>query len=221
MIARFSAALVLAAALFGSLVAAQQTAAALLAREAVLDEGPLLQPAMLAELNEADAAHLDRYLARRSAFVSRLSIPPDGEAAPLHGRRVAIESAIVSLLDREGIEESAADVARALDLARPGQERPVAAGREAASAEAYLRAHPGSPAAPYLYAFVASRHRLALEASTDATEKERFARRYRTMADRLRQHPDGLVALLARGLDSLPSLGGGPAEHPRDYLPPG
>jgi hypothetical protein len=220
MIARLSAALVLATLLAAS-AAGQQPAAALLAREAVLHEEPLLQPAMVAQLSEPDATPVTRYVARRSAFVSRLGDPPAGPAERLHARRVAVERAIVSLLDREGIEESAADVARSIDLANPGEDLPGAALREAASAEAYLRAHPDSPAAPYLYAFVASRHRLALETTTDAADKERFARRYRTMIDRLRHHPDGIVALLARGLDALPSAGGGRAEHPRDYLPPG
>jgi hypothetical protein len=218
--ARLSAALVLAT-LLAAPAAAQQPAAALLAREAVLHEPPLLQPAAVAQLSEPDATPLGRYLARRSAFVSRLGDAADPRAEPLHTRRMAIERAIVSLLDREGSEESAADVARSLDLAHPGEDPPGAALREAASAEAYLRAHPDSPAAPYLYAFVASRHRLALETTTDAADKERFARRYRTMIDRLRHHPDDIVALLARGLDALPSVGGGRAEHPRDYLPPG
>lgn len=188
-----------------------------LAREVVLFADTLDAAAAL-DLPAPDRERLERYIERRDRFRSGLLDEPADAAREA---RVGVERAIVSLVDREDIGPAAADVARHLDVAPAGtRDLPRTLG-EIASAEQYLRAHPGTPAAPFLYAFLASRCRIGIEVSSDPGDKERLARKYRTMLDRLRNSADPIFPLLARDLDGLPSLVARQAEHPRDYLPPG
>jgi hypothetical protein len=201
---------------------AQEPGQGLLSRDAaLLAEGGLV-PADLEALASADLPGVRRYLERRGAFRSRLVQAEDERATQtVPPSRVAIERAIVSLVDRPGIEASAADVAAALALTGSAERDAAALTRETASAEAYLQSHSDTPAVPYLYAFLASRYRMALESAAERGEKERLARRYRTMLDRLRGQADPIFTTLARDLDGVPSMLGQRAEHPRDYLPPG
>ena len=186
------------------------------AREVVLGEPGGLEDADVSRLSTADREALQRYLTRRDAHRPAAVGSDDTDA-----RRQVVERAIVGLIDREDVSEAAPDVARTLDLAPGTMGTAEEAQRQADAAERYLRAHPRSPAAAFLYAFIAGRCRLAIEASADIAEKERLARKYRTMLDRLRHLDDGAYVLLARDLDAVSSLSGKRADHPREYLPPG
>jgi hypothetical protein len=183
----------------------------------VLLGGPALDEADIpADLPSADRLRLKGYLDRRSSFESQLGARPDDVA--LAKRRLALERELASVIERPGIEAEAAAIAEGAPLAADVTESPEA---EADWAEDTLRAHGSSPAAPYLYAFLASRYRLMLEQTpeSDTSMRERLARKYKTMLDRVRSGGDTLLVLLADDLDGLPRLSPGGSAHPREYLP--
>ncbi|HEX7034913.1 MAG TPA: hypothetical protein VF210_04030 [Pseudomonadales bacterium] len=178
-----------------------------LAESALLGGHPLTAADLSPDLASADRMRLQAYLNRRNGFEPRSG----GEA-----HRIRFEQELVSIVETTGIEDEAAELARQLPPAAQWGDPE----REAEWAEAMLRSRPASPAAPYLYAFLASRYRQIFERlpEDDRAALERQARKYRTLLERARAAMDPIFALLAADLDGLPSLGHA-ARHPRAYLP--
>lgn len=179
-----------------------------LAESALLGGRPLASDDLPADLSSADRMRLQAYVDRRRGFE-----PRSGSDAP---HRIRFEQELASIVEATGIEDEAAELGRLLPPADQWGEPE----REAAWAETMLRSRPGSPAAPYLYAFLATRYRQVFERmpGEDRAALERQARKYRTMIERTRAAADPVFALLAADLDGLPSLGRA-ARHPRAYLP--
>ena len=92
--------------------------------------------------------------------------------------------------------------------------------QEATWAEDIVRDGANAPAAPYLYAFLASRYRMQFEqADEDRPFLERLAKKYKTMLERVRNAGDPLFVMLADDLDGRERLSPGATRHPRQYLP--
>lgn len=182
---------------------------------AVLLGGPALgKDDLPADLPSADRLRLLGYIDRRSTFVSlQKEAAGSADEPPL-----ALEREIASVIEKPGIEKEAWEIAWTVPNPKElGQH----AEAEAEWAEGVLRARPGTVAAPYLYAFLASRYRLMFEQAPDGDRSalERLARKYRTMLERTRTYEDSLFKLLAEDLDRLPRLGDAATRHPREYLP--
>jgi hypothetical protein len=177
------------------------------------------------DLPEADRVRLVAYARRRSDFKSRLGSPPpeSGDNAPwMHGRRRAFEREMVAIVDRPGIEEDAAAAAAATQPPPPsGGTDPGRYAEEIAWAEAWLQRRGDSPFAPLFYAYIAWNLRAGIELNDDQALRERLARKYRTMLDRLRSQDDRIWRLLAEELDGGPRVTNAGPAHPRDYLPAG
>jgi hypothetical protein len=187
-----------------------------LARAALLSGPPLTTADVPADLSSADRLRLLGYIDRRATTEP----PIDGAAADreLAGRRAALQREMSSVIERPGIEEDATTIVKSAPLSADTTADPEA---EAEWAEGVLREHRSSPAAPYLYAFLASRYRLTFEQvpESERSLRERLARKYKTMLDRVRSTGDSLLVLLADDLDGLPRLSPEADAHPREYLP--
>ena len=174
------------------------------------------------DLPEPDRARLREYARRRAAFRSGLDPPPPGSGAdPTHDRRVALEREMVALVDRPGIEAAAAAAVAVVPPAPSGGPRSDDYAREIAWVEVWLQQHPDSPVAPLFYAYVAWQLRVGVEMNEDRALRERLARKYRTMLDRLRSRDDPIWRLLAEDLDREPRVTNAGSAHPREYLPAG
>lgn len=180
-----------------------------LAASALLDGRPLRPGDIPADLASADRLRVLAYIERREAFEAR-----SGSNEP---HRLRFEQELASIVEATGIEDEAARLARELPAA-PEWGQPAV---EAAWAETMLRGNPSTPAAPYLYAFLAARYRRIFETMPreDRPALERQARKYRTLLDRTRAARDPVFPLLAADLDGLRALGAGTNGHPRAYLP--
>ena len=182
---------------------------------AVLLGGPPLTAHDLpAKLSEADRLRLETYLERWKAFKTRQAVVAGSQRT--WDRRVRLEREMVSAIDQPGIEQVAASVAWSqgpYGVTTDVQE-------EAAWAERLLRDPANATAAPYLYAFLASRYRMQFErAEEDRPALERLAKKYKTMLDRVRNAGDPLFILLADDLDNQSRLSPSGTRHPRQYLP--
>jgi hypothetical protein len=193
--------------------------------EAVLQDAKRFDLARLpADLSEADRARLGAYARRRSDFKSRLVSPPESgdDARAMHARRRSVEREMVAIVDRAGVEEDAAAAAAATQLLPPsGGTDPGRYAEEIARAEAWLQMRGDSPFAPLFYAYIAWSLRAGIELNDDQSLRERLARKYRTMLDRLRSQDDHFWRLLAEELDGEPRVTNAGPAHPRDYLPAG
>jgi hypothetical protein len=191
--------------------------------KSVFSAGPgALQPADLKALPEPLRSRLEQYLERRSTFTSRYTGKPDTlEEMRADAKRRALERAIVSLLDAPGVEKRAAAFVSAAPIAGEwnGADGPL---QEAAYAEDVLKKDPASPLAPWLYAFIADRQRIAfeiLERDNDEEGMKAAARKYRTFVDRSRRVDDPIFPALIEDLDRRPYLHTKSVHHPRDYDP--
>jgi hypothetical protein len=181
----------------------------------LLSEAPLSATDLSPDLSSADRLRLLAYLDRRAAFRSRIATVA-GDVA-LHGRRVRLEQEMVSVIEQPGIERLASAIAASAALSADPLKGPE---DEVAWAEGALREPGAAPAAPYLYAFLASRYRIQLErAPEDRGALERLAKKYKTMLDRVRNANDGIFILLADDLDGRASISASASRHPRQYLP--
>ena len=185
-----------------------------LAGAMLLGEAPLTSIDMPRGLSAADRTHLQTYLDRWKAFRSRQGIVAG--SLETWKRRERLEREIVSAVERPGIEL----VAHAIAWSQGPFGVTTDVLQEAAWAERLVRDTANASAAPYLYAFLASRYRLQFErAGEDRPALERLAKKYKTMLDRVRSAGDGLFILLADDLDNRASLLPGITRHPRQYLP--
>ncbi len=185
-----------------------------LAGAALLDETPLRGADLPSDLSSSDRARLSMYIARWDAFRTRQD--PAAGSPGTWTRRERLEREIVSASGHPGIEE--VGYAIAWSQGPYGVTKDVR--QEALWAEGLVRDPAYAIAAPYLYAFLASRYRIQFErADEDRPALERLAKKYKTMLERVRNAGDPLYALLADDLDNRARLTPGATRHPRQYLP--
>jgi hypothetical protein len=92
---------------------------------------------------------------------------------------------------------------------------------EVRSAEAFLRAQPDTPLAPFAYLWIQHRQRAAFELESVPEARVRAARKYQTFLNRARASSVALVVSLAEAIDAQRSVYRDVAAHPRDVLPGG
>ena len=182
---------------------------------AVLLGGPPLTAHDLpAKVSETDRLRLETYLERWKAFKTRQGIIAG--SLETWKRRERLEREIASVVERPGIEQ----VAHAIAWSQGPYGVTTDVQEESGWAESLVRDPANALAAPYLYAFLASRYRMQFErAEEDRPALERLAKKYKTMLDRVRNAGDPLLILLADDLDNRASLSSGVTRHPRQYLP--
>jgi hypothetical protein len=187
-----------------------------LAGAVLLGEAPLAAADLPADLSSADRLRLLAYQDRWGAFRTRRVVAGNLEAWT---RRDRLEREIASVIERDGIERAAHAIA--WSDGPYGLDVDIDANAEAAWAERLVREPSNAVAAPYLYAFLASRYRLQFEQAPpdDRPALERLAKKYKTMLERVRNAGDSLLVILADDLDGRPALSAGVARHPRQYLP--
>ena len=192
--------------------------------KSVFVQGPgSLAAADLEKLPADASARLERYLARRAAFVSRLK----GGASSLkdvaiEAKRRRIESGIVALIDAPDIQQLAADYAAGAAVLNDWEGSAAGPLSEASHAEDFLKRHPSTPLAPYLYALIALRQRAAFEMMTVETHKSEMvaaAKKYRTFLQRARASADPVFKWLADDIDRQPKVHTASPFHPRDFNP--
>ena len=187
-----------------------------LAAAVLLGEAPLAADGLPSDLSSADRMRLSAYLERWAAFKTRQS--HIAGTVETWKRRERLEREIAAVIERDGIEKVAHAVA--WSQGPYGLTADIDASAEAAWAEGLVRDPSNAVAAPFLYAFLASRYRMQLEqADEDRQALERLAKKYKTMLERVRNAGDSLFVLLADDLDNRPALSAGAARHPRQYLP--
>ncbi len=186
-----------------------------LAGAVLLGEAPLTPAALSDDLSSADRMRLSAYIERREQFKTKQGGAGSGETGR---RREGLEREIASVIERDGAERVAHAIA--WSPGPYGTTADIDADAEARWAETLVRDPAHALAAPYLYAFLASRYRLQFErAGEDRPALERLARKYKTMLERVRNAGDGLFVLLADDLDGRAALSPGATRHPRQYLP--
>jgi len=185
-----------------------------LAGAVLMGEAPLTSLDIPGNLPTSDRERLQTYLERRQTFRTRQGVVAG--SLDTWDRRVRLEQEIVSVIERPGIELVASAIAWS-----PGPYGVTAdVQQESAWAESLVRDPANAVAAPFLYAFLASRYRMQFErADEDRPALERLAKKYKTMLDRVRNAGDGLFIVLADDLDNRASLSPGATRHPRQYLP--
>jgi hypothetical protein len=166
---------------------------------------------------------LERYLARRAAFASRLQNGASSfESARAEAKKRIVERAIVALVDAPGIEQAAAAYAQGARVLNDWQKQPEAPLSEASAAEDFLKKDPSVAFAPYLYVFIAERQRAAFELMNVALQKAEMtaaAKKYRTFMQRARSAGDPIFRLLADDMDREMFLYVKGEFHPRDFDP--
>lgn len=191
---------------------------------AVFVQGPgSLSPADLTGVPEPARTRLQRVLARRSAFNSRLKAgAPDPAAVAVEAKKRRLEAGIVALIEVPGIEQLAADFAHAATVAHRWDGGPEAPLAEAGDAEEFLKRDPSTPLAPFLYVLIAARQRAAFEtmnAPADKAAMSAAAKKYRVFMQRARAADDPVFRLLADDLERLPFVHAKSQFHPRDFDP--
>jgi hypothetical protein len=192
---------------------------------AILRSGELT-PADIARAPEAARPRVRTFAARAAAF---RPAPAPGES-PERNRHV-VERAIVALFDRPGIEQFAASYAASAVISLEWEGSPDGPLKEAAYAEAYLKKDPRSLLAPYLYLFLAHRHRAAFEAAAyrqrqhqeNTLEAQKSAaRKYRAFLERARGvSADVIFPLAAADLDGQKYVYLDVGLHPGTFNPDG
>jgi hypothetical protein len=171
------------------------------------------------DLPEPLQARIRKFEQRARAFHSRL--PEATLADPTEEARIEkvrkMEKAIVSLIEGEGIETTAADYASHAVIAYEWEGMSDGPLAEAAYAEAFLGKHPKTPLAPYLNLFLAHRYRCAFECLNSERKSEaadEARRKYGTFMAAARKDPDLLVRLIAEDMEKQPYLYLENAPHP-------
>ena len=180
----------------------------------LLAEAPLTELDIPGNFSSSSRSRLAAYVERWQTFKTRQgAIAGSPETWQ---RRERLEREIVSAIQRPGIEQVAHGIA--WSQGPYGVTTDVL--QEATWAEGLLRDSANASAAPYLYAFLASRYRMQFErADEDRSALERLAKKYKTMLERVRTAGDPLFVMLADDLDGRERLSPGATRHPRQYLP--
>jgi hypothetical protein len=185
-----------------------------LAGAVLLGEAALRTQDLPQDLSSSDRMRLAAYLERWNAFRTRQGVVAGSWDTWV--RRERIEREIASVIEHPGIEQ----VAHAIAWGQGPYGVTTDSQQEVAWAETLVRDPANAVAAPFLYAFLASRYRMQFErADEDRPALERLAKKYKTMLDRVRNAGDGLFILLADDLDNRPTLSSTATRHPREYLP--
>lgn len=192
--------------------------------KSVFFSGPgALATADLAGLPQSWRPRLERYLQRRGAFTSKLQPAASSfETLRAEAKKRVVERAIVALIEAPDIDQAAAAYAEQATILYEWKglaESPIS---EATAAEEFLKKNTSTPIAPYLYVFIAERHRAAFEMMNVATEKADMtaaAKKYRTFMQRARAADDGIFRLLADDMDQQPFLYQASAFHPGTFDP--
>ena len=170
-------------------------------------------------------SRLARFVAKRNAFKSQYKHQADDlPAVRSDAKRRAIERAIVSLVEAEGIERRAAEFVAAAPIADQWEGLPERPLEEATFAENALKKDPSSPLAPWIYVFVAHRQRVVFESYENVkneTGMRAAAKKYRAFAERARAAADPIYGALMDDMERQPFLHIKSTNHPRDYNPDG
>jgi hypothetical protein len=185
-----------------------------LAGSVLMSEAPLTELDFPRHLSSSDRDSLAAYVERWNAFKTRQAAI--GGSLETWNRRERLEREIVAAVERPGIEQ----VAHAIAWSQGPYGVTTDVLQEATWAEGLLRDSANASAAPYLYAFLASRYRMQFErADDDRPALEGLAKKYKTMLERVRNAGDPLFVMLADDLDGRERLSPGATRHPRQYLP--
>jgi hypothetical protein len=178
---------------------------------AVFEPGPdTLSSGNLADVPEPARARLSRFLARRAAFTSLYTgASTDVQSLKQDAKRRAIERAIVSLIEADGIAQRAMEFVSAAPVAGDWQESADAPLAESAFAEAFLQKDSSTPLGPFLYLFIAQRQRAASEAADhagNASVAQAARAKAREFLQKARGVPDPIFGLMADDLERLPHV---------------
>jgi hypothetical protein len=134
---------------------------------AVFAPGPgTLTSGDLADVPEPLRGRLSRFLQRRASFKSLYTGAPEDVTGVLRdAKRRALERAIVSLVEADGIGQRALAFVQDAPIADEWDRMPAEPLAEAAYAERVLTMDPSTPLAPFLHLFIAQRQRAASEAA--------------------------------------------------------
>jgi hypothetical protein len=176
---------------------------------AVFAAGPdTLSSGDLAQVAEPVRARLSRFLVRRAAFTSIYkSAPTDIQSVARDAKRRAIERAIVSLIETDGIAQRAADFVTEAPIADEWEGMPEPPLAESAFAEQLLQKDPSTPLGPFLYLFIAQRQRAASEAAElnrNAAVAQAASAKAREFLQKARGASDPIFGLVADDLERLP-----------------
>ena len=176
---------------------------------AVFVPGPdVLSSGDIAQVAEPLRARLGRFLVRRTSFTSTYqAAPTDVQSVARDAKRRAIERAIVSLIEADGIEKLAVDFVTAAPIADEWEGMPEGPLAESAFAEQLLQKEPSTPMAPYLFLFIAHRQRAASEAAElnqNAAVAQAATVKAREFLQKARGAADPIFGLVADDLERLP-----------------
>jgi hypothetical protein len=176
---------------------------------AVFVPGPdTLSSGDLAQVTDLLKVRLSRFLVRRAAFTSIYQgTPNDVVAVARDAKRRAVERAIVSLIESDGIEQRAADFVTAAPIAYEWEGMPEGPLAESAFAEQLLQKEPSTPLGPFLHLFIAQRQRAASEAA-DLNQNAAVAQAATAKAGeflkKARAASDPIFGLVADDLERVP-----------------
>ena len=176
---------------------------------AVFVPGPdTLSSGDLAQAPQPLRERLSRFLVRRAAFTSIYkSAPADVQSVARDAKRRAIERAIVSLIETDGIAERAAGFVTAAPIADEWEGMPDRPLAESAFAEQLLQKEPSTRLGPFLYLFIAQRQRAASEAAelnNNAEVAKAASAKAREFLQKARGASDPIFGLVADDLEELP-----------------
>jgi hypothetical protein len=176
---------------------------------AVFVPGPdVLSSGDIAQVAEPLRSRLSRFLIRRTAFTSLYKgTPNDVVAVARDARRRAIERAIVSLIEIDGIEQRAADFVATAPILYEWEGMADAPISESDFAEQLLQKEPSTPLAPFLYLFIAQRQRAASEAAElnqNAAVAQAATAKAREFLQKARAASDPIFGLVADDLERVP-----------------
>jgi hypothetical protein len=176
---------------------------------AVFVPGPdVLSSGDIAQIAEPLRSRLSRFLVRRTEFTSLYKgTPNDIVAVARDAKRRAVERAIVSLIEVDGIERQAADFVTAAPILYEWEGMPEGPLAESTFAEQLLQKEPSTPLAPFLFLFIAQRQRAASEAAElnqNAAVAQAATAKAREFLQRARAAADPIFGLVADDLERLP-----------------
>ncbi len=176
---------------------------------AVFVPGPdVLSSGDIADAPEPLRTRLSRFLTRRTAFTSLYKgTPNDVVGIARDAKRRAVERAIVSLIEADGIEQRAADFVAAAPILYEWEGMPDGPIAESDFAEQLLQKDTSTPLAPFLYLFIAQRQRAASEAADlnkNASVAQAASAKAREFLLKARAAADPIFGLIADDLERLP-----------------
>jgi hypothetical protein len=187
---------------------------------AVFVPGPdTLSSGDIAQVAEPLRTRLRRFLTRRSSFNSIYQgAPNDIVGVARDAKRRAVERAIVSLIEVEGIEQRAVEFVTAAPIAYEWEGKPEGPIAESTFAEQLLQKEPATPLAPFLYLFIAQRQRAAAEVAQLTTQPDvakAATAKSREFLQKARGAADPIYGLVAEDLERVPFVYVHPVQTPK------